>query len=116
MSATSNVGVGQPALGGFLAGELDGGLRLVEPDGGEALLGEVQRRRGLTAAGVEHVAVELARVDERLDLGLRLADAPRRPGAGLISRLAPVGGFEHLFFCGLVMPHVYQLIDICQDG
>ena len=109
MSATSKRRVGQPALGGFLAGELDGGLRLVEPDGGESLLGEVQGGRGLAAAGVEHVAVDLARVDERLDLRLRLADAPRRADALELLGLAAVSRFEHLLFWLVVIPRVYQL-------
>ena len=107
MSATSKRGVGQTALGGFGAGELDGGRRLVEPDRGEAPLGEVQGRRGLAAAGVEHVAVELARLDQRRDLRLRLADAPRRPDALELLGLAAVGRIEHSF-SGVVIPRVYQ--------
>ena len=101
--------VGQTALGGLRLGQLDGGRRLVEPDGGEALFGKVQRRGGLAAAGVEHVAVEPARLDQRRDLRLRLADAPRRLRTALeFLGLAAVGGIEH-FLCGcVVMSPVYQ--------
>ena len=101
MSATSNVALVRSALCRLLLGELDGGRRRVEPDGGEALLGELQRGRGLATARVEHVAVELARVDERLDLRLWLADAPRRTDALELFGLTAVGGFEHFFlWCG----------------
>ena len=74
-------GVGQAPLGGFGLGELDGRRRKVEPDGGEAALREIQVDRRLAAADVEHVAVELALLDQRRDLRLRFADAPRRLGA-----------------------------------
>ena len=50
--------------------------------GGEAAFGEVEGHRRLAAAGVEHLAVELARVDQGGDLGLRLPDAPRLADSG----------------------------------
>ena len=74
-------GVGQAPLGGLGLGELDGRRRKVQSDGGEAALREVQIDRRLAAADVEHVAVELALLDQRRDLRLRFTDAPRRLGA-----------------------------------
>jgi hypothetical protein len=62
----------------------------------------VQRQGCFTAAGVEHVTVDLALVDQCSDLGLGLADAPRRPHAGTESGgIAAVGGFElEVLWCG----------------
>lgn len=74
-------GAGQAATGGLLTRQLDRGGRLVQAHRGEPALRQVQRDRGLATPGVQHVAVELAGLDEGRDLGLRFADAPRRPGA-----------------------------------
>ena len=79
-----------------------------KPDRGEPLFGQVQRDGGLAAAGVEHVAVELALLDQGGDLGLRFADAPRRLRACHLRSLAPVGGFEHFVAWVVVMSPVYQ--------
>ncbi len=71
--------------------------RKVQSDGGEAALREVQIDRRLAAADVEHVTVELALLDQRRDLRLRFADAPRRLGAEPKLRgLALVRVFEQI--------------------
>jgi hypothetical protein len=79
--------------------------------------GQVHRQRSLTAAGVEHVAGDFALIDQRRDLRLRFANAPRRPGARTeLLSLAAVGrieieirllDFSHKFRC-------INLPDICQ--
>ena len=80
-------GVGQSPLGGFGLGELDGRRRKVEADG------------RLAAADVEHIAVELARLDQRRELRLRLADAPRRLGSeSQLLGLALVCIFEEILW------------------
>ena len=90
-------GVGQAPLGGFGLGELDGGRRKVEADGGEAALREVQIDGRLAAADVEDVAVELALLDQRGDLRLRFTDAPRRLGSeSKLRGLALVCVFEQI--------------------
>src|SRR6185437_11703099 len=71
-------GVGQTPLDGFGRGELDGGRRKVEADGGEATLREVKVDSRLAAPDVEDVAAELALLDERGDLRLRFTDTPWR--------------------------------------
>jgi hypothetical protein len=97
-------GVRQSALGSLGAREFDGGGGLVEAHRRKALLGEGDGSCGLTAACVEHVAVHLARRDERGDLGLRLTDAPRGPGAQPeLGSLATVGGIEQ--HVGMIVSH-----------
>ena len=70
----------------------------IEADGGESLFREVKGCGGLAAPCVQYVAVHLARVDERLNLRLRLADAPRRAEALEFLGVAAVCRFEHLLF------------------
>ncbi len=81
MSATSKVALVRPRLAASaLASSMAVGDRssptVVKPRSARY---RVDRR--LAAAGVEHVAVELALLDQRRDLRLRFADAPRRLGA-----------------------------------
>ena len=54
----------------------------------------MQRQRGLAAAGVQHVALDLALVDKRGDLRLRLTQAPWRSTARELGGLAAVGRIE----------------------
>ena len=68
----------QPLPGGLGLGQLDRGGRSIQPDGVVPQRRHVQRQRRLAAAGVEHVALDLALVDQRGNLRLRLAQTPRR--------------------------------------
>ncbi len=85
---------GQPLPGGLSRGQLDRRGRGIETNGVVPQSREVQRQRCLAAAGVEYVTGDLALVDERGDLRLRLAQAPRRPGARELGGLATVGRIE----------------------
>ena len=118
-------GVGQASLGRLLLGERDRSGRLIQPDRGEPTFGQVQRDGGLPAAGVEHVAVELALLDQCAELGLRLADAPRRFEADAhLRRLALVGAVKHLIHrfshesgisMGLICVNILDMDDLLED-
>jgi hypothetical protein len=61
--------------------------------------------------------VELAGLDERRDLWLRLADAPRRLGTEThCFGLATIGGIKH--FIGATSHAILfiNLVDMCQDN
>ena len=98
MSATSKLALVSPRFAASLRASVMAVADRVEADRGEAQFGKVQGRRGLAAARVEHVAVDLARLDQRLDLRLRLADAPRRAEALELLGLAAVCRIEHRLF------------------
>lgn len=59
-------------------------------------LGEIQSGGGFPTAGIEHVTMHLALLDELQDFRLRLPDAPRWPSGELLGRLTAIGGFEHI--------------------
>jgi len=84
-----------PASGGFGAGQLDAGRCDIQAHGGVSTFGQIQRERGFPAAGVEHLAVDLARLDERGDLRLRLSDAPRRANPVELRVITAVSRLEY---------------------
>ena len=108
-------GVAEATLGGLSAGQLDGGGRKIQPDGGVTQFGQVQGHGGLAAADVENVAVELALLDQGGDLRLRFADAPwRLCSRAELGNLSPVGGFEREVWWCSHAPVYINLVDICQ--
>ena len=79
---------GHRAVAGLGLGELDGGRREIDPDGGQAEVRGHDRVLAGPAADVEDATDERAGVSERLEGRLRSADVPRRSEA-LVHRVEP---------------------------
>ena len=108
MSATSKLALVKPRLAASaLASSMAVGDRS-SPTVVKPLLREIQVDRRLAAAGIEHVAVELALLDQRGDLRLRPTDAPRRLGAEPQLRSLALYAFSNKSCHGVVMYPVYQ--------